>query len=460
LDILARQMKRIAAASLIFAVVITAMPLTEAAPGGVPVVLLSIDGLKPDYIIDADKYGLKIPNLRRLLSEGSYASGVRGVLPTVTYPSHTTMLTGVSPAKHGIYYNTTFDPFNKNQSGWYWYFEDVRVETLWDAARKGGLTTASVDWPVSVSAPVTYNIVQYWRTTTGDDHKLLAALSSPDLLQEAERSCGTYPAGDTYTIDADKRRADFIVWMLEHKKPRFVTCYFGGLDTEEHSSGPYSKKTFEGLEELDALVGRVRAAAEQSGGGRAIICVVSDHGFAKVSKELRLNVALRKAGLIELDERQRVKSWEASAWGSGGTAAIMLRDPQDQKTKTRLRAALRDIEANSAEAIIKTLEKEQAKASGGFPDAEFVVAVRPGWQISGSYEGQLITALPSVRGSHGYLPELQEMDSTFLIAGPRIPAAHSLGRIDMRDIAPTLANLLGLKLKAADGRNLFAGAIH
>src|SRR6185436_11050080 len=127
---------------------------------GVPVVLLSIDGLKPDYIIEADKHGLKIPNLRRLLAEGAHASGVTGVLPTVTYPSHTTMLTGVAPAKHGIYYNTTFDPFEKNMGGWYWYAEDIKAPTLWDATAKAGYVTASVDWPANVSAKVTYNIAQ------------------------------------------------------------------------------------------------------------------------------------------------------------------------------------------------------------------------------------------------------------------------------------------------------------
>src|SRR4029078_3450929 len=79
-----------------------------------PVVLISIDGLKPDYVLEADKHGLKIPNLRRLLAEGAYADGVTGVLPTVTYPSHATMVTGVAPATHGIIANSPFDPFSKN----------------------------------------------------------------------------------------------------------------------------------------------------------------------------------------------------------------------------------------------------------------------------------------------------------------------------------------------------------
>jgi predicted AlkP superfamily pyrophosphatase or phosphodiesterase len=104
-------------------------------PVNAPMVLLiSVDGMKPEAVIDAQSHGLKVPNLRAFMADGAYSSGVRGVLPTLTYPSHTTLLTGASPAKHGIIDNTTFDPKLRNQRGWYWYSEDIKVPTLWDAA--------------------------------------------------------------------------------------------------------------------------------------------------------------------------------------------------------------------------------------------------------------------------------------------------------------------------------------
>ena len=109
--------------------------------------LISLDGLRPDYVLKADEHGLKIPNLRRLLREGAHASGVRGVLPTVTYASHTTLLTGVWPAKHHIYSNLTFDPLSKNMEGWYWYSEDIAAPTIWEVAAKAGVTVGSVDGP-------------------------------------------------------------------------------------------------------------------------------------------------------------------------------------------------------------------------------------------------------------------------------------------------------------------------
>src|ERR1700688_4959779 len=112
--------------------------------GKVFVMLISVDGLKPEAILDASRHGLKVPNLRAFLVNGAYASGVRGVLPTLTYPSHMTLMTGASPARHGIYANTTFDPLDRNEGGWYWYAEDARVATLWSAAGAAGLKTANV----------------------------------------------------------------------------------------------------------------------------------------------------------------------------------------------------------------------------------------------------------------------------------------------------------------------------
>ena len=218
-------------------------------------VLVSVDGLKPEAILEAESRGLKVPNLRALLADGSYATGVRGVLPTVTYPSHMTLLTGASPAHHGILSNTTFDPFNRNARGWYWYAEDRRAETLWDAAAAAHLTTASVYWPTSVGANISYNLPQIWRTGTNDDLKLQRALSTPGLEQELSAALGSFPGGKEESVAEDEIRARFDLRLLETRHPDFATFYFTGLDTEQHDSGPFSAAANAALERLDALVG-------------------------------------------------------------------------------------------------------------------------------------------------------------------------------------------------------------
>ncbi len=418
----------------------------------IPVVLISIDGLKPDYIIDSDKHKLKVPNLRRMLREGAYAAGVAGVTPTVTYPSHTTIVTGVSPSKHGIITNTPFDPLSKNMGGWFWYAEDIKSTTLWDAADGAGLITASVDWPVTVGAEIRYNIVQYWRASTPDDRKLTRALSTKGLLSEAEKDVGPYPEGYDYDLESDGRRAKFIGWILEKKKPQFLTGYFSSLDEVQHHTAPYSALTFETLEGIDALVGDVRAAAERSNNGRAVICVVSDHGHITANRELHLNAALREAGLIELQE-QKVKSWRAFAWTSGGSAGIMLKDANDGAARDRIREMLKRLAADPANGIERVVEGTEARGLGGFPESAFIVGVKPGFNVGGALSGP-VWRTGKAGGTHGYLPGHRDMEASFFIVGPGIPAGRNFDRIDMRDVAPTLAGVMGIALPEAEGRDL------
>src|ERR1700716_3484300 len=115
-------------------------------------ILISIDGLPPAYLNSADKYQLKIPTLRRLMAAGAHAESVRNVMPTVTYPNHTTLITGVAPARHGISSNTVFDPLGASDGGWYWYARDIKAPTLWDVVHASGKTVGNIAWPVSVGA--------------------------------------------------------------------------------------------------------------------------------------------------------------------------------------------------------------------------------------------------------------------------------------------------------------------
>ena len=418
------------------------------------VILISIDGLKPEYVLGADAHGLKIPNLRRLLREGAYASGIHGVVPTVTYPSHTTLLTGVTPAKHGIYANTTFDPFQKNHGGWYWYAEDIKVPTLWDAAADAGLRTANVHWPVSVSAHITWNLPQYWRAGTPDDRKLLRTLSTPSLLDALEKDLGPYADGIDESIGGDENRAKFAARLLEWKRPAFATIYLTALDTEQHASGPFSTQSIATLERIDAALGQILDAVRRTYVSNAVVCVVSDHGFVNAENALNLGVAFRGAGLIDFDEKNQVKSWKAMIWGAGGSEAIILRDKNDSAVRSQVAALLTKLAGDRANGIAGIVVEDELRARGGFPDAAFVVTLRPGFVTGDGVSGELVT--PSAyKGMHGYWPDLPDMNASFFIVGRGIPAGRALGQIDMLVIAPTLAHLLGVRLPAAESQPLF-----
>jgi predicted AlkP superfamily pyrophosphatase or phosphodiesterase len=419
-------------------------------PANAPTVLfISVDGMKPEAVIDAQNHGLKVPNLRAFMTDGAYARGVRGVLPTLTYPSHTTLLTGASPAKHGILDNTTFDPKLRNQRGWYWYAEEINVPTLWDAATAANLETANVYWPVSVGAKITYNLPQIWRAGTDDDLKLQRALSTKGLEQELSAELGRYPGGMEETVAEDEIRARFAIRLLEKKHPGFFTVYLTGLDTEEHASGPFSPKSNQTLERLDAVVGSLRAAAEKTAPGRATVCVVSDHGFAAIQHDVNLYAAFLEAGLFSVDKDNQVTDWKAMLWPAGGSAAVVLADPKDEQLRARVQALLDKLASEPANGIDRIWSQQEVRQGGGFPNAAFLVSLRIGYEMAYSLSMPIITK-PSNLGMHGYVPERAEMRSSFFIVGPHIPAGKSLGEIDMRQIAPTLADVLHIHLAGAE----------
>lgn len=445
--------RRWAVVALILGLLLGGGALRAQEKGGPLLVMISIDGLRPDYVTAADAHGAKVPNLRRFLREGTYAEGVTGVVPTVTYPSHTTLVTGVWPATHGIWGNTTFDPLQKNYQGWYWYAEDIRVATLWDAAAQAGRTTASIQWPVTVGAKITWNIPEFWRAGTADDAKLIRAVSTRGLLEEAAAEIGEYRGGIDASAEGDEVRGKYAVWLLEKKKPGLLTLHLTALDHIEHETGVFSAESIATLERLDGVIGKVREATERIAPGRAIVAVVSDHGFANYDQQLNLFVAFREAKLFTADEKGKITDWRAMPWETGGSAAIVLKDAQDKATLGEVRELLAKLAADPANGIDRVLEAEELRRRGGYPNASFFVSLKPGWRTGAAMTGPVVSKVKP-GGTHGQLPDVPELRAAFFVVGQGIPAGRDLGLMDMRDVAPTLAREAGLVLKGAEGKSV------
>jgi predicted AlkP superfamily pyrophosphatase or phosphodiesterase len=355
----------------------------------------------------------------------------------------------VWPATHGIFANTLFDPQRTGDRPWYWYAEDIRVPTLWDAAAKAGWKTASIQWPVSVGAKVDWNVPEFWHSGGPGDGKLLRLVSTPGLLAEMEVDLGPYPRARD--VGSDEVRARFTTWLLEKKRPSLLTLHLIALDHEQHETLPFSPETFAVLERLDAVIGKLRATAERLAPGRAWTAIVSDHGFVRVEHQLNLVPAFRAAGLVTV-ERGRVADWTAMPWSSGGSAAIVLKDASDEATRAKVREMLARHAADPAGGIDRVLEADALHARGGFPTASFLVGLKPGWQMSSNLTGGAVTK--GRGGQHGHLPDVPDLRASFFVVGPGVPAGRALGVVDMRDIAPTLARRAGLTLPSADGKSL------
>jgi predicted AlkP superfamily pyrophosphatase or phosphodiesterase len=426
--------------------------------------MISIDGLKPEYITQADAHGMKVPYLRTLIRDGAYAEGVVGIWPTVTYPSHTTLITGVWPAEHGIYNNLEFDPQQHYSGAWNWYAPLIRVPTLWKAAHKAGLRTASVGWPVSVGATdVDYLIPEYWRsadpsggsgTLNPQDRLLIAALSRPaTLFQQLQPAAGEYMMGNDTSIGGDEIKTRYTIEILRKMKPAFMTLHLSSLDDTQHAHGPFSPEADADLEALDGMMARLTKAAVAADPS-AVVMLVSDHGFMNITHWVNLYIPFLQAGLIDATQNPATKapvigSWKAEPWLAGGMAAVVLHDPNDHATEQQVKAMLDKLAADPANGIAAILDRDAIKQRGAFPDAAFLVVLQPGYYTGPGISGNLVTVIPTTRGSHGFSPEYPEMRSSFFAVGAGIAHHRDLGVVDMRQIAPTVAKILKVQMPTA-----------
>ena len=202
------------------------------------------------------------------------------------------------------------------------------------------------------------------------------------------------------------------------------------------------------------MVGELRGAMRDVD-PRSGLCIVSDHGFAAVTNVLWLDATLVKAGLITLKgqgttvEAAGISDWVAQSWPAGGSAAIVLKNPDDVTARARVKTFLERLAADAENGIASVLDVEAIKPMGGAPQAQFWIDMKPGCMISPTLQPSIVSVV-SARGTHGYSPVHPEMGATFILSGPGIRANHSLGTIDMRSIAPTLAKFMGVTFPSAE----------
>jgi hypothetical protein len=371
-----------------------------------PLVVVSVDGLDNRYLANADQLGLKIPTLRRLMHEGQYSTGVIGVVPTVTWPSHTAMLTGADPVKHGILSNWR-PPGDR-----YLDYSQIKVPTLIGVAHDAGLTIGAVNWPVTVGAPVDWNLPEFFAKRLGASMDLRSIETKAKPADLVAKIAADNPSFMQEWMD-DRTRTLAVLWLLHHEKPQLTLLHLVDLDTEEHENAPFSREAKAVLEHLDELIGQIVTALPPD----AAISIVSDHGFERVDKIVNL------------------KSVVPDAVQAGG---IVL--AQDDKTA----AALRDLKKDPKYGIGREISKEEfarfPSALNQNPSAVFESA--EGVMFGNTKDGELTTK-PAEIGNHGHWP--MRYRSVYVLWGKGV-AHEVLPEFSIKDIAGRFATILGVRI--------------
>lgn len=418
------------------------------------VIFISVDGLRPEFYLDET---WPAPQMQRMAREGVRARAVRGVTPTVTYPSHTTMVTGALPARHGILHNR---PFRDGGPTDHWKVESerIRVPTLWDAAGRQGLTSAGISWPVSVGAPMDWNIPEFW-SVSGQEGELTgpaahtAALRSrvtpPGLLEEIERqSLGPFP--DFYwgrNLSREDAAGAMAGHLIERYRPNLLLVHLTQTDWHQHAHGREHDEVRLAVAAVDRAIARMVEAAERAGTlDRTAFIVTGDHGFVDVDTQLMPNVWLVEAGLHE--NRPDRGDWRAAFHPGGGSAFLRLKDPDDRDA---VEAVVSHLEAlpRGVRSLFRIVERDELKTLGADPASPLALAGVPG-VIFG-----LDTDEPAVRpgsgGAHGYFPDLPDVHTGFVAWGAGVASGRTVPLMGLEDVAPVAAALLNLNMDVPDG---------
>jgi arylsulfatase A-like enzyme len=419
------------------------------------VVLISIDGLRPDFYRDAS---WPAPHLQALARRGVAAEGVDGVFPTLTYPSHTTLATGVAPARHGIVYNTRFDAASAAPR-WFVKAAEVQAPTLWDAVRRAGLTSAAVSWPVTSGAPIDWNLPETFSYETPEDRRgaISAEATPPGLFEEVQRNAtGLLSARDVYykypAMDRNNARA--LAYLIKAYKPNLAAIHIVHADSAQHQHGRDGEAVRKAVAGADAAVGVILDAVEEAGLARdTAVIVTGDHGFVDTHTALAPNVWLREAGLLgnPQGEEERGAGWKAVFHAGGGSTFLQLRDPADRATLQKVQALLAALPPGTRR-LFRTIDHDALVRAGADPRAALALAAEQGIAFTGAARGAALRPLRG--GAHGYYPDFAEIRTGFVAAGAGIGRPGPLPRLHLKDVAPTVAALLGIALPTAEGAAL------
>lgn len=410
------------------------------------VILVSIDGFRSDFYKDAS---WATPHLQQMAKAGVYAQGVNGVFPTVTYPSHTTLVTGVTPSKHGILYNTMPEP---GAEGGQWYTEtkQIQSETLWEAVKKAGMKSASVSWPVSVGAPIDYNIPEIWSKENPSDRRgATAQYATPKgLFEEAvENATGKMQIND-YNLSSpsmDQNLARIAGYIIRTYKPNLLTIHLPCTDGAQHAEGRESELLRRTISGADNAIGIIIDALQKAGIKDSTAIIVSgDHGFVDTHSSFAPNVWLAKKGLTGKGK----DDWKAWFIPTGGAAFLRLKNADDKATLQQVRQMLEELPEGYNKQF-RIIEKPELIKSGCDPEAVLALAAVQGITFNGASTGDEFRT--GKGGTHGYYPDFAEIQTGFVASGAGIKKGGVVPVMSLTDVAPIVAYLLGIEMKQATG---------
>jgi predicted AlkP superfamily pyrophosphatase or phosphodiesterase len=420
------------------------------------VVVICVDGL-PAYLFD--DANASMPAIRGLAARGVRAKGMTVSNPSVTWPNHTSLTTGVRPEKHGVLFNGMLERTGlgmpvkvdgrKDKS------QLVRVPTIYDVLHDKRLRTAAINWPCTRNAaslddnfPDVPDAIDY--TTP----RLIAELQQAGIVTDADvrgfSKLGT-PARDWIWTQA-------ACHVIRTRKPNLLLFHPLNVDSVHHRYGPQTPAGYTAVAYADTLVRNVVEAIDAAGiRDRTTFFVVSDHGFMAIPKTLQPNVVLRQEGLLTVENGQ-VSAARVQVIPEGGIGMLYLTVPEKrEEQRKKVGELFRGREGISAIMGPEDFGKYGLPQPDGYPQmADLILVAKDGYGFGASATGDdFVVASDTTLGTHGFLSTNPKMNATFIASGAGIRRGELVGEIENIDVAVTIAKLMDVPF-TADGKVIAA----
>jgi predicted AlkP superfamily pyrophosphatase or phosphodiesterase len=408
------------------------------------VIAITIDGFPARALKDPR---LPMPTLRSLAAAGAVSSGMEPINPTVTWPNHTAMITGVNSSKSFVMANglvvVPADGSAPKVEPWTDKDKLVHARTLYEATAEKGMTVGQVDWVAVYGAKGIRWQFGEKPDVQGEIPQELIANGNVTRAEVEHFGDNSSPAW------RDEVWTDAAVDIIEKHTPNLLLFHLLETDSIQHQYGPLTPAAYAAYAYADHCLARIVAAVQKAGiADRTTYILLSDHGFATFTHTINPNAALVELGLIQ----KHGESYSGDVWvkAEGGAASVYIRDTKRRaELIPKLKAYFSQLNG-----VAKVYTNQEALALGLPSDADtdqapqLYLTASPDYAFGDEVTGAVARTNP-VRGQHGYLNTMPDMQALFVASGAAIKPGIKLGPISNLQIAPTIAAILGVELPDA-----------
>ncbi|MGL4760481.1 MAG: alkaline phosphatase family protein [Sarcina sp.] len=405
------------------------------------------------------KFLSKLPHFGKLIKRSSYSMEVESIYPSLTYPAHTSVVTGMLPKNHGVINNIKLQIQNCLSPDWFWKKSEIKCDTLFDLIKRNRLTCCSILWPVTCRANIKYNMPEVFPNKSWQSQTMVSALNGSIKYQLALNNKYSSLRDGLRQPQLDNFSMNCFLETLSDYKVDVMFLHLTDVDTNRHKHGYNSKDAEYALRRHDSRLGDVITKLKTiEAYDDASIILLGDHSMKDAHSVIKLNKLFLDKYWIRLDKtNKKIDYHEVFCNFCDGSAYIYLKDKNNKSLLSKVENELKHFSENNLNCIKTIYNSKEAKELGADINCDFMLEANDGYYFINDFLGDKVIEKVGTKhdkATHGYKPSNYDNGTFFMVCDPRVKEDFNIGPMKIIDIAPTIAKLLDDSMLDVDGKLL------